>query len=193
MTQLFEQLLPLAGILIFAAIVLGVLKALLASKKPGGIHYPYKAILHLFTPAERSFLGVIDQVIDSEYRVFGKVRAADVMSVTKGMSRSEWQKAFNRIQSKHFDFVICRASDSSIHLLIELDDRSHKKTSRMERDDFIERATDAAGIPLLRIPCQRSYSMNEISALISAHLPKTVLQEYEKKSKSEPAGAGQRR
>lgn len=151
---------------------MGVLKAILASKKVEGTNYPYQAIPNLFTPAERSFLGVLDQAIDAEYRVFGKVRVADVMSVTKGMTRSEWRKAFNRIQSKHFDFVICRASDSSILLLIELDDKSHKKTSRMERDDFIERATEAAGIPLLRIPCQRSYSTHEVSSLIATHLPK---------------------
>ena len=159
MTQLLEQLLPLIGVLIVVAIILGVLKALLAGKKPGEIHYPYEAIPNLFTPAERSFLGVLDQVIASDYRIFGKVRAADVMRVKKGMSQSEWQKAFNRIQSKHFDFVICRDSDSMILLLIELDDKSHKKTQRIDRDNFVEKATEAAGIPLLRIPCQRSYSV----------------------------------
>ncbi len=170
MPQILEQLLPLIGILIVAAIALVLLKAFLASKK-AGVGFPFSAIPHLFTPAERSFLGVLDQVIDSEYRVFGKVRAADVMSVTKGMDRSEWQKAFNRIQSKHFDFVICRASDSAILLLIELDDKSHKKTKRVDRDQFIEKATEASGIPLLRIPCQRSYSVQEMSFLISTHLP----------------------
>lgn len=173
MPQILEQLLRLIGVLFVAAIALAVLKALLAGKKPGGIKFPYQSIPHLFTPAERSFLGVLDQVINSDYRIFGKVRAADVMSVTKGMSRSEWKQAFNRIQSKHFDFVICRASDSSILLLIELDDKSHKKTQRLERDDFVEKATEAAGIPLLRIPCQRSYSAQEVSSLITTHLPES--------------------
>lgn len=173
MPQILEQLLPLIGILIMAAIALAVLKALLTGKKPVGVDFPYQAIPQLFTPAERSFLGVLDQVINSDYRIFGKVRAADVMSVTKGMRRSEWQQAFNRIQSKHFDFVICRASDSSILLLIELDDKSHKKTQRMERDDFVEKATEAAGIPLLRIPCQRSYSVQEVSSLITINLPES--------------------
>lgn len=170
MPQILEQLLPLIGILVVAAIALGVIKAILAGKKSGGIEFPYQAIPHLFTAAERSFLGVLDQVIKSEYRIFGKVRAADVMSVTKGMSRSEWQQAFNRIQSKHFDFVICGASDSSILLLIELDDKSHKKSGRIERDDFVESATKAAGIPLLRVPCQRNYSLEEMSSLILTHL-----------------------
>ncbi|MCP5541844.1 MAG: DUF2726 domain-containing protein [Akkermansiaceae bacterium] len=170
MPQILEQLLPLIGILIVVAIAFGVLKALLTGKTTRVANLPYESIPCLFTPAERSFLGVLDQVIESEYRVFGKVRAADVMSVTKGMNRSEWQKAFNRIQSKHFDFVICRASDSSIVLLVELDDKSHKKSHRRERDDFVEKATEAAGIPLLRIPCQRTYSAHNLSTLIATRL-----------------------
>ncbi len=173
MPQRLEQFLPLIGILIVGAILVAVLKAILASKKAGARAFPYQAISHLFTPAERSFSGVLDQAIDPEYRVFGKVRAADVMGVTKGMTRSEWQQAFNRIQSKHFDFVICRASDSSILLLIELDDKSHKKDRRMDRDNFLERATEAAGVPLLRIPCQRNYSIQEVSSLTTAHLPES--------------------
>ncbi|MGF1530095.1 MAG: DUF2726 domain-containing protein [Puniceicoccaceae bacterium] len=170
MPQILEQLLPLIGILIVAAIALVVLKAFFTGKE-AGVNFRYSAIPHLFTRAERSFLGVLDQVINPDYRIFGKVRAADVMTVTKGIDRSEWQKAFNRIQSKHFDFVICRASDSSIVLLIELDDKSHKKTQRVNRDQFIEKATEAAGIPLLRIPCQRTYSEQELSSLIATHLP----------------------
>ena len=173
MPQILEQLLPLIGLLIVGAIILGVIKAISAGKKAGGTSFPYEAVPHLFTPAERSFLGVLDQVVDPEYRIFGKVRAADVMGVTKGTTRSERLQAFNRIQSKHFDFVVCRASDSSILLLIELDDKSHKNTSGMKRDNFVERATEAASIPLLRIPCQRSYSTHEVSALLATHLPNT--------------------
>ena len=171
MPKILEPLLLIVGLLIVAAVIMGMLKALLASKKTGGTGFPYEAISHLFTPAERSFFGVLDHIISSEYRVFGKVRAADVMQVTKGMSRSAWQQAFNRIQSKHFDFVICRASDSAILLLIELDDKSHNNNSRVERDAFVEQAAEAASLPLLRIRCQRSYQPNEIAILLKPHLP----------------------
>ena len=171
MPKILEPLLPIIALLIVVAIIMGILKALLASKKTGDTSVPYEAISHLFTPAERSFLGVLDHLISSDYRVFGKVRAADVMQVTKGMSRSTWQHAFNRIQSKHFDFVICRASDSAIILLIELDDKSHNNNSRVERDAFVEQAAVAASLPLLRIRCQRSYQPSEIAILLKPHLP----------------------
>ena len=173
MHQVFEQLLPLIGVLIVGVITLGILKSILAGKKAGEVDFPYQGISYLFTPAERSFLGVLDQVIDSDYRVFGKVRAADVMKVQNGINRSNWQKAFNRIQSKHFDFVICRASDFSILLLIELDDKSHNKPQRIDRDNFVEKATEAAGIPLLRISCQGSYSAQDVSSQIETHIQKS--------------------
>ncbi len=171
MTKILESLLPIIGLLIVVAIIMGILKVILKSKKTGGTSFPYEAISHLFTPAERSFLNVLDHLISSDYRVFGKVRAADVMQVTKGIGRGAWQQAFNRIQSKHFDFVICRASDSAIILLIELDDKSHNNSSRVERDAFVEQAAEAASLPLLRIRCQRSYQPSEIASLLKPHLP----------------------
>ena len=171
MPQIAEQLKMLISIVIVGAILVGVLKVVLAREKTGESDFPYDAISFLFTPAERSFLGVIEQALDPSYRVFGKVRIADVMKVRKGGSRSNWQKAFNRIRTKHFDFVICRSSDCSIVLAIELDDKSHRATRRMERDDFVRKAAEAAELPLLQIPCRKSYSINEISSLLIRYLP----------------------
>lgn len=170
MPPLLEQLLLPITLLMVGAIVLGVFSTALSGRSAGEGSYPYEANTCLFTPAERSFLGALDQVIGSEYRVFGKVRVADVLGVTKGMTRSEWRRAFNRIQSKHFDFVVCRACDSSIVLVIELDDKSHRMAQRVGRDDFIEKAVGAAGTPLLRIPCRRSYSTQEIHSLVALHI-----------------------
>lgn len=41
----------------------------------------------LFSPAERSFLGVIDSAVSDKYRIFDKVRVADILSPQKGMNR----------------------------------------------------------------------------------------------------------
>ena len=57
----------------------------------------------LFTAAERSFLGVLDQVSAGRYRVFGKVRIADVITPAKGLDKSTWTSVFNRIKAKHFE------------------------------------------------------------------------------------------
>lgn len=47
-------------------------------KEPGRIRL-FRRRHKLFTAAERSFLGVLDQATAGRYRVFGKVRVADVL------------------------------------------------------------------------------------------------------------------
>lgn len=47
----------------------------------------------LFTPAERSFYGVLLQAVDQEkYQVFGKVRVADLLEPQPSRNRSQWQR-----------------------------------------------------------------------------------------------------
>lgn len=169
MPQYLEPYLPVFALLIAGMVIVGALKLFLPSGRVRS--FPYQRIDTLFTPAECSFLHVLDQVVDSSgYRVFGKVRIADVLKVKSGINRSDWQKAFNRISAKHFDFVICRSSDLAIVAAIELDDSSHRKRNRKERDRFVDKAAGAAGFPLVRVPCRRSYSQGEIRDLLAPYL-----------------------
>ena len=72
----------------------------------GSVGFPYQPAKALFSAAERSFLGVLDQAVGSEHRVFGKVRVADVAMVKPGLGKSARQGALNRVAYKHFDFVV---------------------------------------------------------------------------------------
>lgn len=111
----------------------------------------------LFTAAERSFLGVLDQACTARYRVFGKVRIADVLAPAKGLDRSMWTKAFNRISAKHFDFVLCDPQTLKVQAIIELNDKSHSSSRLIERDEFVARACADAGLALKMVKAQRSY------------------------------------
>jgi hypothetical protein len=92
-------------------------------EKKGGHadEFSYEKRAPLFSPAERSFFGVLSQAVNDRAVDFEKVRVADVLSPSKGMSRSNWQKAFNRISAKHFDYVICSPDTLSVLAVIELD------------------------------------------------------------------------
>ncbi len=128
---------------------------------------PYVLGDALFTPAERSFLGVLDQAVGTDFRVFGKVRVADIVAVTKGTPKPLWQRAFNQISAKHFDFVLCRPNDLKPVCVIELNDQSHAKESRQGRDKFLERVCAAAGIPLIFFPAKSAYALAEVCASIA--------------------------
>ncbi|WP_202973218.1 DUF2726 domain-containing protein [Psychromonas sp. psych-6C06] len=133
--------------------------------------FSYRKLDVLFTPAERSFLGVLNQAIDDDTIVFGKVRVADILAPKKGTTRSVWQKAFNKISSKHFDFVLCNKADLSVLCAIELDDSSHNKSKQKERDAFVEGACKSANFPLLRFVAKATYTVNDIQKALSQYLP----------------------
>jgi hypothetical protein len=71
--------------------VLAVLKLLLPLILGGGGEtgaLPYESKGTLVTPAERSFLEVLDQVVGQHYRIMAQVRVADVISVKRGWTSS---------------------------------------------------------------------------------------------------------
>lgn len=127
----------------------------------------YRRSTGLFSPAERSFLGVLEQAVGEQYRVFGKVRLADVVLPRRGLPRSEWQKAFNRISSKHLDFVLCKKGDLSVVCEIELNDKSHQQTKRRNRDQFLKQALHTADVPLVMFPAKSGYAVPEVRSQIA--------------------------
>ncbi len=131
----------------------------------------YRKLDVLFSPAERSFLGVLNQSVGKQAQVFGKVRVADVITPEKGMTRSEWQKSFNKISGKHFDFVLCDSNDLSVLCALELNDSSHNSKKRTERDNFLEKACESANVPLVQIKAASSYSIQEVRKSISEFIP----------------------
>src|SRR5690606_6154408 len=125
--------------IIFAAVIILVfIVVAIKSKTKSSPASRYSRKEFLFSPAERSFLGVLEKATSTNYRVFGKIRVADVLEPNKGMDRSNWQRTFNQISSKHFDFLLCEQDTLKIVAVIELDDKSHSKASSIKRDQFLE-------------------------------------------------------
>lgn len=128
----------------------------------------------LFTTAERSFLGVLDQAVSEKFRIFGKVRVADIITPAKGLDRKNWQSAFNRISSKHFDYVLCSKESLEVIAVIELDDKSHTSKKAIKRDKLIESACKSADIKLIRFKAKRNYRVHDVSGSIETALNPSV-------------------
>lgn len=132
--------------------------------------HPYQRLNALFTPAERSFYGVLIQAVDDDALIFGKVRVADVLTPQRSTVKGVWQTAFNKISAKHFDFVLCRKDDLTFLCAIELDDRSHNNAKRQLRDVFLEQACESATFPLIRFPAKSAYKVSDVREAVSAFL-----------------------
>ena len=156
--------------LIAIALIFSILLKLKQKAGRSSQQHPYNKIDSLFTPAERSFLGVLNQAIEDNAFVFGKVRVADVLKPSKGTSRKIWQTAFNKINSKHFDFVLCDKKDLSVLCAIELNDKSHNSKKRKDRDAFLTAACESAMLPLIQIPAQAAYNIDAIRQTLISHL-----------------------
>lgn len=149
------------GVLAVVAIVARLV--LLTSRRAD---LPYTAARSALSSAERSFHGVLRQAVGSEYEIFAKMRLADVIEVEKGISARRRYSAFGRISAKHLDFVLCERGTFRIVGTIELDDSSHQREDRRQRDAFVDAALAAAGVPILRFPARRAYSAAEIRARV---------------------------
>ena len=143
---------------------LGILLKLFGVKAPAKQQLPYARKDYLFSRAERSFFGALQQVVGSELLIFAKVRLGDLLYIKKGTENR--QSFFNRIQSKHVDFVLCEPGEVRPALVIELDDSSHDKASRQARDAFVDDALAAAGLPILRVRAKSGYNPDELAESI---------------------------
>lgn len=137
------------------------------SKTDFSISSSYRRAGPLFTPAERSFLGVLDTIISKDYRIFGKVRIADVIQPRAGLSPSMRKTALNKVSGKHFDFVICRASDLEVVCVLELNDSSHLALQAQASDLFKKQICTAMNVPLVSFPAQGGYVIPSIKSKLA--------------------------
>jgi hypothetical protein len=160
-------------LIITAILVLVVVIALI--RKTLSSHpdeFPYIKKDALFSPAERSLYGVLEQAVGTDYRIFGKIRVADLVEVKRNPKHGAWQSAFNKISSKHFDFVLCTNDDLRPLLAIELNDKSHQQRSRQERDSFLAGVCNEIGLPLIQLQAKQAYSVIDIREKITGTLGK---------------------
>jgi hypothetical protein len=174
---MIQGLWPLITIIIVFVIAAIAVKKFLGGNKGGTEDYPYERQQALFTPAERSFLGVLEQAVEGKLRIMGKVRLADIVKIKNGNNKSAWQKAFNKIQSKHVDFVACDMATLGVKFVVELDDKSHNEPKRQDRDEFIDKALAAAKIPVFHFAAKRTYTIQELQNTLFGNRPEITNKE----------------
>lgn len=162
----------LMGLLVLLVIVAVAVVAAQKARQPAtSVQAPtFEARKELFSPAERSFFGVLEQAVAGELKVFGKVRLGDLIQPAKGLSRSQRARSWNRINQKHIDFVLCQPDTLAVAGVVELDDASHRRKDRVERDSFVDKALESAGVQVLNFPARKGYAVSEIRAKLAEGL-----------------------
>lgn len=123
----------------------------------------YKKVEYLLTKNELKFYRILKQITDKlGYSLFCQVSLYEIV-------KNKNFKDFNKIKSKSIDFVITQ-ENCKILLCIELDDSTHQKRKRIERDNFIDTLFKDLEIKLLRIPVQNFYNIEELENKIKESL-----------------------
>jgi len=151
-------------ILILAGVAVFLKQQLMGSETGGDVEYTEAPLL---SAAERVFFEALVRACGSDRHILAKVRLGDVITPKASKSEAkEWRRAFNMIQSKHLDFLVCEPGTLKVLCALELDDKSHRRADRATRDGFVEKALAGAGVPLARFPVQRAYKEQEITKKI---------------------------
>ncbi len=130
--------------------------------------FPYQKKEYLLSVGERVFFQVLQVAVGADFLLFSKVRLADLVLVRSGTEKR--QSFLNRIQSKHVDFVLCSRDAVRPVLVVELDDASHDREDRQDRDAFVDSALRAAGLPILHVRARSQYSAKELRSAIDSKI-----------------------
>jgi hypothetical protein len=129
---------------------------------------PFKAKISPMTPTEQAFFQVLREVVGEDFYVCPMVRMLDVIepAVSKQQERKRWFQGFSQVKSKHIDFVILDAS-LQVFCAIELNDSSHQRADRRQRDERITRMFRSAKVPLLFIEVAERYDSIKLAEQIA--------------------------
>lgn len=155
--------------LIVALLVVVVVVIAFATKRgrsAGAEHlWPFFAKRPLSRPEQVLYHRLVNAL--PEHIVLAQVQVSRILGVKKGFKFHEWNNRINRLS---YDFVVC-SKDSTVLAAIELDDKSHDASDRIETDKKKERATLAAGVRLLRWHVK---SLPDKAAIQAAFAPATT-------------------
>lgn len=126
--------------------------------------YKYNRKDFLISRPEHEFFNILIEILGSKYHIFTQVHLPTILD--NKVVGQNWKGAFSHINGKSVDFVICDKSYIKPLLAIELDDKSHDRLDRIERDSEVERMLEEAGMPLVRFGNNGSFNKEEISRIV---------------------------
>lgn len=118
------------------------------------------------TKAEHHFYRSLQAAVADHALIMAKVSLGDLF-YPRTKDRSLWRTHYNKVDRKHVDFLLVDKQTLQPLIGIELDDSSHKRTDRKERDRFVDSVFASAELPLLHFRAARAYDVGQISQRVT--------------------------
>lgn len=126
----------------------------------------YRKRNNILTKTELKFYKILKPITDKmNLLICPQVVLYEILNTRQYNNR----KYFNKISNKSIDFVITD-ENMEIKMCIELDDYTHTRNDRIERDNFINELFREMNIKLIRIPVTYNYNEFELAQQIKESL-----------------------
>ena len=159
----------LAGVIIVAVVALAIARAVFeGGEDEEKKKYRYTRKNFFLTRAEHECFDALMAVVGNDYLIFAQVHLPTL--IDNKVVGQNWRAAFRHINGKSVDFVLCDKAYISPKLAIELDDKTHERPERQERDVEVERILQEAGVPLLRLQNKGRFDTAELTRMIRERL-----------------------
>ena len=131
----------------------------------------YRPKRYVITKNELNFYTALLEVAkELDLIVFSQVSLYNILETKSNLDYKTKTIFFNKIASKSIDFVLVDKKNCRIKLCIELDDNTHKKEKRIERDNFINKLFKDLEIDLLRYPLYNIYYKDTLKKRIQENI-----------------------
>lgn len=137
--------------------------------------FPYRVHNSLLAPTELNFFYNLRGAVADRAFIVPKVGLGEVFAV-EVEDKAHVRAYRNKIDRKHIHFLLCDPKSLRPVLGIELTDHSQPREERHAQAAFLDSVFTAAGLPLVRLPAQRVYTVSDIKAQIAPYLPAVVPQ-----------------
>lgn len=150
----------LTALIIAALIALAIIIVAFIVKKNGKtVKYSVKS--SLMTPTEKEYFRAIEAAVGDRYIVLPQINLASVIDKTGEGFRSE---LFRNVDFGIFDY------DYSPVLLVEINDNTHFRKDRAERDEKVSTILKKARMPLVTFWTKDGLSQSEITRTLAKYL-----------------------
>ena len=133
----------------------------------------YRLIDNILTPTELSFYNVLRVLMGKNGTIQCKVRLGDIFEPTT----REYQYR-NKINQKHIDFLVCNIETMKPIIGVELDDPSHNRKDRQERDDFVDSVFKECCLPILHVKVSKEYDLKALTEEIKMALLSSEIKNF---------------
>lgn len=122
----------------------------------------YTILKNPMTDTEKKFVGYLKPFTDKYNLII--LPQVQLQSIFKVYNKKDIA-AFNKIKSKSIDFAVVD-NNYNYKLFIELDDYTHNRKDRIERDIFVNELFKEHELKLKRIKVRNNYNLEELENII---------------------------